>query len=161
MALSGFTDDLERFKYAGLPILPEKDSYSIGLPNGSVTSDLPGGLTKSQVQFFNMPYTVNVKYVALDAFKIDFIISFLTRHVGQKFIASLAIESSNIDEYVVQYVRDLSVKKTGFNGEISFTLQVDPVIDRCFEQMIADFGPCIGNPEPIFCYTDMAVRALP
>ncbi len=159
MALIGDTSDLDRFEFACEPILPEKDSYSISLPDGTVVSDLPGGMTKQQLQFFNQAYTVNVTYVGLDAFKIDFIEGFLLRNSGQKFIASLAISDSIIDEYVVQYFGSPNIAKTGFNGQVTLSLQVEPAIDVCFQQFIRDYGETVGNPTEIINDTDAAVRA--
>lgn len=151
MALVGTTDDLDEFVYAGRPILPEKDSYSVTLQGGVEYSDIPGGMSKSQLQFYNSPYNVSVNYIGLDAFKIDYIENFLNRNRGQKFIAHLAISDSKIEPYVVQYLERGQVSKTGFNGSISLTLQVEPAVDTCFQQVIIDYGKCMGNP---LCFWD-------
>ena len=161
MAIKGSIDGLDVFNYAGEPILPEQDSYQVGIISGAVYSETPGGMTKSSLAFFNQPYTVNVTYQGLDAFKLDYIQNFLIANNGQKFVASLMIEQSNLEQYVVQMLGDFEVSKTGFNGSISVSFEVDPAIDQCFVQVIRDWGLCVGNPSQTWCYTDMAIGALP
>lgn len=157
MALQGDTSDLDEFVYGGQPILPEKDSYRVSTPYGVVTSDTAGGLLKSQLQFFNEPYTVNVNYIAVDQFKISYIENFLLRNAGQKFIATLLI-GGVLEEFVVQYLGQPQISQTGFNGNVSLTLQVEPAVDVCYQQFIREFGPCMGNPQSVFCYVDEGVK---
>jgi len=161
MALIGDTSDLERFQYAGEYILPEKGSYSVTAKSGAVYSEVNGGMTKQQLQFFNQPYYVSVTYFGLDAFKMDYISNFLKRNDGQKFVTQLMIEKSLLEEYVVQVIGDIDWSNTGFNGSISLTLEVEPSVDTCWIQFINDYAPCMGNPCEMFNYVDEGVQALP
>lgn len=148
--LIGDTSDLDEFVYDGKPILPEQDSYSVKIPGGVVSSDIPGGLPKSQLQFYNFPYEVSGQYRALEGFKAAFIENFLEQHRGQKFIAYLLISSGEIEPFIVQYKGIPSVSKTGFNGSVSLTFEIEPAIDRCWQQWILDIGKCIAGPTLVY-----------
>ena len=162
MALSGDTSDLERLVYGGKPILPEKQSYSVKTQDGTVISSVAGGLPKSQLQYFNQPYKVSVTYVSLDGFKAVYLEDFFNRHQGQAFIANLLIGNTETEEFVVKYLGSTNQSKTGFNGSMSIDLIVEPAIDRCFQQFIAEFAPCMGSDTAtIFCYANLGIKALP
>ncbi|MGB1320890.1 MAG: hypothetical protein ACPG5L_08160 [Vibrio gallaecicus] len=145
MALVGDTSDLSRLEYGGNPVLPEKQSYSVSTPDGTVVSDIPGGLPKSQLQYFNQPYEVSVTYQNLDGFKSAYLENFFSLHQGQAFIATLLISGTETEEFVVKYLGNSSHSRTGFNGSLSINLVVEPAIDRCFQQVIMDWAPCAGS----------------
>lgn len=162
MALVGFTDDLERFQYGNKMKLPQQGGYKLTMPDGAVVSSVPGGLPKSQLQYFSQPFSVDVTYIAMDAFEANYISDFLRRHNGQRFIAELLINKTETEEFVVEYIGSASGTLTGFNGNFPLTLVVQPSIDRCWQQFIADFAPCIGSDTaPLFCYTNLAIKELP
>ncbi|CAH9016455.1 conserved hypothetical protein [Vibrio phage 242E40-1] len=162
MALVGFTDDLERFQYGGRMKLPEQSSYQLTTQDGTVVSNSVGGLPKSQVQYFSQPYGVDVNYRAMDGFEASYIHDFLNRHNGQKFIAELLIGGTETEEFVVMYTGNTKGSLTGFNGNFPVSLIVEPAIDRCWQQFIADFAPCMGSDTaPIFCYANLGIKALP
>lgn len=162
MALKGETSDLDRLQFGGKPILPEQQSYSVQTPDGTVVSSVAGGLPKSQLQYFNDPYIVSVKYTALDSFMSAYIENFFTLHRGQKFIATLLIAGTELEEFVVQYLGSVKVSKTGFNGSVSVDLIVEPAIDRCFQQVIDGWGSCVGSDTClVWDYANKAIKALP
>ena len=160
--LVGDTSDLERFQYGSKMKLPEQSSYQLTTQDGTVVSNSPGGLPKSQVQYFSQPYGVDVNYRAMDAFEAAYISSFLNRHNGQKFIAELLIGGTETEEFVVMYTGNTKGSLTGFNGNFPVSLIVEPAIDRCFEQFLAEYAPCMGSDTaPIFCYANLGIKALP
>ena len=162
MALKGDTSDLDRLQYGGVPILPERDSYKVTTPDGVVSSDVAGGLPKTQLQYLNQPYEVSVTYKSLDGFKAAYIQNFFTKHQGQAFIATLLLEGTALDEYVVKYLGSTDHNKTGYYGTMTVKLLVDPAVDACFMDVIQDWGNCAGSDTPyVWCYTDLGVRALP
>lgn len=162
MALSGDTSDLERLVYGGKPILPEQQSYSVQSPDGTIVSSVGGGMPKTAIQYFNQPYKVSVTYKSLDGFKALYLEDFFTRHQGQAFIAELLIGNTETEEFVVKYLGSTKQSKTGFNGSMSIDLIVEPAIDRCFQQFIAEFAPCMGSDTAtIFCYANLGIKALP
>lgn len=132
MALRGDTSDLDRLVYGGKPVLPERDSYSVRLRGGVVSSDISGGLTKQMVQFTNAPYSVSVNYKGLDQGKATWLSNFFDKRRGERFIATLLIGGTELEEFVVQQISDATFKTSGINGSISLTLQVEPAVDNCF-----------------------------
>lgn len=163
MALVGDTSDLDELLYGGSPVLPEQNSYSVTIPGGVVRSDLDGGLPKSQLQFFNKPYLASVTYVGLDGFKIAYLENFFERHRGQKFIANLLISSGEVEPFVVQFVGEPSFSKTGFNGSCQISYEVQPGIDRCYQQSILDLGQCLTGGQIVGIATNLheALEAKP
>lgn len=162
MALVGFTDDLERFQYGGRMKLPEQSSYQLTTQDGTVVSSVAGGLPKSQVQYFSQPYGVDVNYRAMDAFEAAYISSFLNRHNGQKFIAELLIGNTETEEFVVMYTGNTKGSLTGFSGNFPVSLIVEPAVDRCFEQVILDWGSCLGGDTcEVWNLTNEAIKELP
>lgn len=162
MALVGYTDDLERFQYGSKMKLPQQNGYKLTTPDGTVLSSVPGGLPKSQLQYFNQPYKVDVTYIAMDGFESNYISDFLRRHNGQRFIAELLIDKTESEEFVVEYLGDTSGTVTGFSGNFPLTLIVQPSVDRCWQQFLAEYAPCMGSDTaPIFCYANLGIKALP
>ncbi|AUR97518.1 hypothetical protein NVP1240O_18 [Vibrio phage 1.240.O._10N.261.52.F8] len=162
MAVIGNVDDLDVFEYGGKPILPEKESYTVKLQNGLQVSDVSAGMSKQQIQFLNAPYYVNVTYVGLDSFKMAYIENFLNNNRGQKFVTTLLIGGTELDQFVVQQMDVANIKRTGFNGSLSITLEVEPAIDQCFMQFIMDYGQCMGSDTAgVFCYTNEGVKVWP
>jgi hypothetical protein len=160
--LVGYTDDLDRFQYGGKMKLPEQSSYSVTTSDGSVVSSVAGGLTKSQIQYFDQPYQTKVNYIAKDGFEAAYISNFLALHNGQKFIAELLVGGTETEEFVVMYLGDTTGSLTGFNGSFPVTLIVEPGIDRCFQQVIQDWGECAGSDTcDIWNNADNAIKALP
>lgn len=162
MALIGDTSDLERLIYGGKPVLPEQQSYQTVTPDGTVVSSTPGGIPKTAIQYFNQPYSVSVTYVALDGFKSLYLEDFFARNQGQAFIANLLIGNTETEEFVVKYLGSSKHAKTGFNGSMSIDLVVEPAIDRCFQEFLAIYAPCMGSDTaPVFCYANLGIKALP
>lgn len=160
--LVGDTSDLDRMMYGGKPVLPEQNSYSVKLPNGTVTSSYSAGLNSQQVQFLNAPYEVSCTYSSLSGMHSAYLQSFFDRHQAQKFIASMIINGTELDEFVVQRIGDVQVKKTGYSGSITVKYQVEPAVDRCWEQSLNDWAECAGDDTAaIWCYADMGVKAWP
>jgi hypothetical protein len=143
MALSGDTSDLDELIYGGSPVLPEQNSYSVTTPGGVVRSDVDGGLPKSQLQFYNKPHLASATYIGLDGFKIAYLENFFERHRGQKFIAHLLVLSGEVEPFVVQFVGEPSFSKTGFSGSCQISYEVQPGIDRCYQQSMLDLGQCL------------------
>jgi len=162
MVIVGQVDDLDVFEYGGKPILPEKESYSVKLQDGVVSSDFAAGMSKQQIQFLNAPYYVSVTYVGLDGFKMAYMENFLNNNRGQKFVATLLIGGTELEQFVVQQVSAPNIKRTGFNGSLSITLEVEPAIDQCFMEFIMEYGKCIGSDTAgIFCATNEGVKIWP
>ena len=67
--------------------------------------------------------------LGLDDYKVWYMENFLNKNRGQKFIATLLIGNTELEEFVVQYLGRPKISKTGFNGSVSLTLQVEPAID--------------------------------
>ena len=160
MAISGSTEGLETLQYADEPVLPDKDSYSVQIPGGVVTSNLPGGLPKSQIQFFNGVYTVGATYVGLDGFKINYLENFFKRTRGQKFIARLAVDYF-FEDFIVQVQGEPIASKTGFNGSISVKYSVEPSVDRELEKLLYDWGQNAGHAGNIWRVINKGIQALP
>lgn len=162
MAVIGDTSDLDEFIYGGRPILPEKDSYSESILGGVVASDSAGGSVKQQLQYVGGAATRKVTYILLSGFKSDYVSKFLTKNRGQKFIAYL-LGDSGIEPFVVQYLdENPSVSKTGFNGSVSLTLQVEPANDRCYDEWLLWNLACYGD--ELGCVmknTGDAIKVLP
>ena len=162
MALSGDTSDLDRLIYGGKPVLPEQQSYSTTTPDGTVVSSVPGDIPKTAIQYFSQPYKVSVTYVSLDGFKSSYLENFFALHQGQAFIANLLVGGTETEEFVVKYIGDSKHSRTGFNGSMSIDLIVEPSIDRCFQQVIQEWGECRGSDTAqIWCDTNLAIKALP
>ena len=163
MPLKGDVSNLDRFQYGGKPVLPERNSYSVKLRGGVVSSDISGGLSRQQVQFTNSPYQVSVNYVCLDQAKASWIANFIDIRRGKKFIATLLVGGVNLDEFVVQVIGQPSFKTTGINGSVSLTLQVEPAVDRCFIDW-SDWAYQCTKPKDwcdVFKYTNDAVFVWP
>ncbi|AZU97857.1 hypothetical protein [Vibrio phage LP.2] len=163
MATTGDVSDLDELIYGGSPVLPEQNSYSVSIPGGVVRSDVDGGLPKSQLQFFNKPYTASVTYIGLDGFKIAYIENFFERNRGQKFIAYFLISSGEVEPFVCQFVGEPSFSKTGFNGSVQVSYEVQPGIDRCYQQSILALGQCLtgGQIVSIGTLLNEAIEAKP
>lgn len=162
MALVGTTDDLPVLEYGGKPILPEQQSYSVSTPDGTVVSDIPGGLPKTQLQYFNQPYEVSVTYQNLDGFKSAFMENFFARNQGQAFIATLLVSNTETEQFVVKYLGNSTHARTGFDGSMSINLVVEPAIDRCFQQVVLDWGSCVGSETcEVWNNTNEGVKNLP
>lgn len=163
MALKGYTSDLERFVYAGKPVLPERDSYQVTLQGGVVSSSVAGGLAKQQVQFTNSPYSVSVNYKGLDEAKTIWMSNFINRHRGKPFIATLLIGGTELDEFVVRIMGNPSLKTTGFNGSIKLTLQVEPAVDHCFINWAHEAYMCLSAQDwcKVFNYTKQGIESWP
>jgi hypothetical protein len=161
--VTGDVSDLDVFEYGGKSILPEKDSYSLSLQGGVESSSLTAGLDKQLLQFMNAPFNVSVSYVGLDASKILYIEAFLNKNRGQKFVADLLIGNTEIEPFVVQYIGRPSINKTGFNGSVSLTLQVEPAIDRCFNNWVLENFKCVSGADwcEIFNNTEEGVEIWP
>ena len=158
--LKGDTSDLSRLTYGGKPVLPERDSYQVKLRGGVVASDIAGGLQKQLLQFTNAPYQVSVNYKGLDQAKATWLSNFFDQRRGERFIATLLIGGTELEEFVVQVVSQPTWKTTGFNGSISVTLQVEPAVDTCFIEW-ADWAYQCTLPQDwadIFCYTKQGVE---
>lgn len=161
--LNGDTDDLERLIYGGDYLLPEKDSFSSTDPSGVVRPDIGVGWQKSQLQYVSALEVMSVTYKALSKGKIDFIDRFLKRNRGQAFVAMLPNKRNQTEERVCQFI-DSPVKftKTGFNGSVELTLQVEPSDNPCFEAFLDLVDPCWGDSTcGIANALDGAVKAWP
>lgn len=163
MALKGDVTGLATFQYGGKPVLPQQDSYQVSLQGGIVSSSFSAGLDKQLIQFQNSPYEVSVTYFAMDQSESMFIEQFLNRNRGLKFIATLLIGNTELEEFVVQYIGTPQISKTGFSGSISLTLQVEPAIDQCFNDWVYENMQCLSGAEwcQVFSNTDGGLNSWP
>jgi hypothetical protein len=161
MALIGDTSNLDTLMYAGEIVEPLAGSYTVTLPNGVVSSNIAGGMSKMQLQFINAPYYVNCTYRTFDYFEASMLEGFFLQHRGQKFIAYLIIEQSTPQPYIVQVMNDVEDAKNSAGGDISITYEVYPAIDRCFQKVVVEWGKCVGNPSRVWCDVNEGVKSLP
>lgn len=164
MSLKGDTSDLDRLHYGGKPVLPERDSYTVKLRGGVVASDVAGGLSRQLLQFTNAPYQVSVNYKGLDQAKASWLANFFDLRRGERFIATLLIGGTELEEFVVQQVGGPSSwKTTGFNGSLTVTLQVEPAVDTCFIEWADEAYQCVTPEEwcEIFNYTKQGIEVWP
>jgi len=159
--LTGDTSELDTLMYAGNLKLPERDSYSVTMPDGVTRSSLDGGLPKLQIQFLNQPYAVGCTYKMLSEFESAFMETFFKKNRYKRFIVYLLIGSTELEPFVVQLDSVPSVTKTGFSGSVTVTYQVYPAVDREYEQFIYDFGMLYENPVEMFDIFDIAVKSWP
>lgn len=162
MAITGDVSDLDEMLWNGEPYLPQRDSYSVELPSGVVGTSFGGGLDKLQLQFVNAPYYVSVTYTAYDGFQAAYLEYFLKKNRGQKFVAWLLISGVEPEQFVVQYTEDNpQISKTGYTASVTITLQVEPSVDRDFEDFIFTFGQQAGNPKEWFDIANIGVKLWP
>lgn len=145
--IKGDVTELDVFQYAGKPILPQKDSYSVTLQGGVTSSDVTGGLPKQMVMTTNAPYRVNATYSMLDGGMAAFVENFINLNRGQKFVAYLLIASGEIEPFVVQVAETAQISKTGFNGSISLSLDVEPAVDNCLVEWYHEYFQCQSAPD--------------
>lgn len=161
MALKGDTSNLDTFTHAGAPMLPLASSYNVTLPNGVAASSIAGGMSKMQLQFQNAPYYVSCTYRTMNYFDSAYIEGFFKRHLGQKFIAYLVLEGTSPEPYVVQVISEIETTKRADGGDTAITYEVMNATDRCYEQVIQDWGECVGNPTCVWADIAQGIRNLP
>jgi len=161
--IKGDVTGLAVLQYGGKPVLPERNSYQMTLPNGVVSSSFGGGLSKQQVQFQSAPYQVSCTYVGLDGGKAAWLANFFNRNQGLPFVATLLLDDGSIDQYVVQRMDNTPVPLTGFNGSFTVTYEVAPAIDTCFADWTYEAYQCVSAEDwcKIFNYTKRAVEVWP
>lgn len=145
MALIGDTSELDTLLYGGKYMLPEAASYTMTTPWGVVSSDVSGGFVRQQLQFFNSPAQVHVVYRCVTKARVDFLKAFIRRHEGLPFIAALAVDTDEVEPYVVDIVGAPTWQENGFSGTCTLTYQVQPTPKADYDEFLQWAGATLGD----------------
>ena len=145
MALIGDTSELDTLLYGGKYMLPEAASYTMTTPWGVVSSDVSGGFVRQQLQFFNSPAQVQVVYRCVTKPRVDFLKSFIRLHEGLPFIAALAVDTDEVEPYVVDVVGAPTWQENGFSGTCTLTYQVQPTPNADYDEFLQWSGSALGD----------------
>ena len=122
--------------FGGEPLIPDRDSYSLPLPYGAVTSDLPGGPVRVRANTLNNSVTITVQYT-LDACQTDYFCSMYygALREGQLPVkARLDLNGHDLvdeTEYVCTILGAQFPQYTGIVNTVSVTYNAVPIVDRC------------------------------
>lgn len=163
MATKGDISGLDVFLYGGAPLIPLVDSFSRVKKQGTITSDVQGGLTRQRKKFYNQPYLAEVTYRLETVGMQDFIKLFFERNEGKKFIAHLSADRPITEPYVVQVVGDWNDPfASAVDGDTTFTLEIQSVRDQALDDYL--FYMYQGLGDDFVAYMDglkYIVKAMP
>lgn len=139
-------DDLPKLMYGGAMVRPVRDSYSLRQPYGVTKSDVSGTLSRLVRTSFNGPSVVPCTIHLRDEVMMQWWDVFYEYDLAQgskPFIAELLVNGL-IKEHVCQIVEPPSISSPGWKADVSLTLEVVPVRDRCMDISLSLLLPCYG-----------------
>lgn len=148
MAIKGDVSDLDTLMYGGEPIVPQVaiGGYSYRLKSGVVMNDTTGGATRQRTKFFGMPYRANASFYAETALMQDYILSFMRRNQGKKFICHTRADRPIVEPYVVQVIDDWEFQDVNFKDcVLTVELEIVSVRDDCLDEFIYNTYSCWGD----------------
>lgn len=139
-------DDLPKLMYGGAMVRPVRDSYSLRQPYGVTKSDVSGTLSRLVRTSFNGPSVVPCTIHLRDEGMMQWWDVFYEYDLAQgskPFIAELLVNGL-IKEHVCQIGEPPSISSPGWKADVSLTLEVVPVRDRCMDASLSLLLPCYG-----------------
>lgn len=122
--------ELPQLVYGSEYLLPERDSYSFVMPDGSRRSALEGGPMEIATDHLGGPFTVSVTHNAVTMSRVEFLQKFYLRTTLEgsiPFQCALALDGSTIyNDYKVRFAE--APKWSGFrgySGKVTWSLEVE------------------------------------
>ena len=132
-------EDLPTLCFGQEPLLPDRDSYQLGVAYGAINSDIGGGPVRSRANFRNNSVNVTATYT-LDPCQTQ---GFMDWYYAETLEGQLPVRvrldltgSDLVDEtwYVATILSISAPTYTGVYSRISVTYNAVPQIDKCVSQ---------------------------
>jgi len=133
-------DELPRLQYGGVMMRPSQSGYSAIEPFNATVTDISGGFARVARDTLSGVYAITAKYQLNELEYLWWGAFYHTTLLegSLPFIAELALDTPNIQEYVCQIVKTPSSSKNlGFYKEITLTLQAEPIIDTAYNEAVS------------------------
>lgn len=139
-------DDLPKLMYGGVMVRPVRDSYSLRQAYGVTKSDVSGTLSRLVRTSFNGPSVVPCTIHLRDEGMMqwwDVFYEYALAQGSKPFIAELLVNGL-IKDHVCQIVEQPSISTPGWKADVSLTLEVVQVRDRCMDMSLSLLLSCYG-----------------
>lgn len=132
-------ENITPFCFGGEPVLPDRDSYKLGLAFGALITDIGNGPVRSRANGLNNSVNVSCTYT-FDACMMQWFMDMwytVLREGQMPLEVRLDLNGSDLaDEtwYVATIVDAGLPQYTGIIGKVTLTFNAVPKIDRCLSE---------------------------
>lgn len=77
--------------------------------------------------------------------RVDYLKAFIRLHEGLPFIAALAVDTDEVEPYIVDVVGAPTWQENGFSGTCTLTYQVQPTPNADYDEFLQWTGAAFGD----------------